>query len=290
MPALRPKLIATCWTIAGDIVPDTADNVSRWPLEDRIDAAARAGYDGIGFWLGDLLQWRDQGKGYADLRAHLSDAGLRIVELEFLADWFTHGERRARSDEARAELFRAADALGARHMKVMPPFGGKGWDGGWLAEQFAGLCADAARHGLIIGMEMIPFSDLPNLPSSLDMVARADAANGGLLIDIWHVVRSGGTVADAGEVPLRFIKAVELCDADRVMHGSITEDTMHHRRLCGMGDFDLAGFIGALDHAGYDGPFGVEILSRSFRKLPLEDAAGTSFATAAALFGEQSPG
>jgi len=116
------------------------------------------------------------------------------------------------------------------------------------------------------------------------MVERADAPNGGLLIDIWHVVRSGSAVGDVARVPARFIKAVELCDAKLAMQGPIGVDTLHHRHLCGEGEFDVPGFIAALDAAGYDGPWGVEILSDAFRTLPLEEAARRSHDTTAAQF------
>jgi Sugar phosphate isomerases/epimerases len=280
----HPALIATCWTTAGDVRPDHADNLARWPLEQRIDAAARAGYAGTGFWLGDLLAWKQGGRTYAELRRCLADAGQALVELEFLSDWHASGDRRAASDKARAELFLAAEALGARHIKVMPPFLPDDLTGPALCEQFAALCAQAQSHGCAIGMEMLPFSTLPNLASALDMVARADAPNGGLLIDIWHVVRSGSAVEEVAQVPAHLIISVELCDAALEMQGSITEDTMRNRRLCGEGEFDVPGFIAALRRAGYHGPYGVEILSDTFRELPLEDAVTTSFQTSAAQF------
>jgi sugar phosphate isomerase/epimerase len=279
-----PQLIATCWTTAGDVRPDWPDNLGRFPLEQRIEAAARAGYAGTGLWLGDLIAWQERGLDYAALKHRLSDAGQQLVELEFLADWFATGERRARSDAARTALFHAADALGARHVKVMPPFLPDDPQGEDLAGEFAALCAQAADHGLMVGLEMLPFSTLPHLDAALDMVTAADAPNGGLLIDIWHVVRSGGDAADVAKVPARFIVSVELCDALMAMQGSITEDTMCHRRLCGEGEFDVPGFIRAIGQAGYDGPFGVEILSSAFRLLPLEEAARRSFDTSAAQF------
>lgn len=281
-----PQLIATCWTTAGDVRPDRPDNLGRFPLEERIEAAARAGYAGTGFWLGDLFAWQDRGLDYAVLLRRLNDAGQQIVELEFLSDWFASGERRTRSDAARAEFFRAADALRARHIKVMPPFLPGDPTGDHLAGEFAALCAQAAEHGLMVGLEMLPFSALPNLGAALDMVKAADTPNGGLLIDIWHVVRSGGALADVAQVPARFIIAAELCDATMAMQDSVTEDTMRHRRLCGEGEFDVPGFIAALAKAGYDGPHGVEILSDTFRKLPLEQAVKRSFATSAAQFGQ----
>jgi len=282
-----PRLIATCWTTAGDVRPDRPDNLGRFPLRDRIEAAARAGYAGTGFWLGDLLAWRNAGHDYATLRRHLSDAGQDLVELEFLSDWHASGERRVRSDAARAALFEAADALGARHVKVMPPFLPDDLSGAGLSEQFAALCDDAAAYGLQIGLEMLPFSNLPDLPSALAMVTAADAPNGGLLVDIWHVVRSGGAVGDVADIPARFLISVELCDAMMAMQGSITDDTMCHRRLCGEGEFDVPGFIRALDAAGYDGPYGVEILSDAFRTLPLDEAAQRSFATSIGCFPAQ---
>lgn len=277
-------LLATCWTTAGDVCPSGNDTISRWSLTDRIEATARAGYAGTGFWLGDLDAWHDRGGDYATLRRHVSDAGLGIVELEFLTDWFARGDRRAASDKVRQDLFRAADALGARQVKVMPPFLAEEADPAALAEDFATLCAEAAEHGLIVALEMLPFSALPDLWTTLDVVERADAPNGGLLIDIWHVVRSGGAVGDVARVPARFIKTVELCDAKLALQGSITEDTLHYRELCGEGEFDVPGFVAALDAAGYEGPWGVEILSHAFRKLPLEEAARRSHDTAAAQF------
>jgi sugar phosphate isomerase/epimerase len=279
-----PQLIATCWTTAGDVRADRPDNLGRFPLEQRIEAAARAGYAGSGFWLGDLIAWQERGLGYAALKQRLADAGQYLVELEFLIDWFAAGERRARSDAARAELFRAADALGARHVKVMPPFLPDDPQDAHLAAEFAALCEEAAEHGLMVGLEMLPFSILPNLDAALAMVAAANAPNGGLLIDIWHVMRSGGGVADVAQVPGRFIVAAELCDAMTAMQDSITEDTMRHRKLCGEGEFDITGFIHALGEAGYNGPYGVEILSDAFRQLPLAEAAQRSFDTSAAQF------
>lgn len=279
-----PQLIATCWTTAGNVRPDRPDNLGRFPLEQRIEAAARAGYAGTGFWLGDLLAWEESGRDYASLRRLLADAGQQIVELEFLADWFATGERRERSDATKAELFRAADALDARHIKVMPPFLPDDPSGDDLAGEFAALCDQAADHGVMIGLEMLPFSRLANLGSALDMVAAADAPNGGLLVDIWHVVRSGGTMDDVARLPARFIIAAELCDAMAAMQGGITEDTMCHRRLPGEGEFDVPGFIRAMGRAGYDGPYGVEILSDDFRQLPLPDAVRRSFDSSAAQF------
>jgi sugar phosphate isomerase/epimerase len=50
------------------------------------------------------------------------------------------------------------------------------------------------------------------------------------------------------------------------------EDTVERRLLGGDGCFDLTGLIGLLRNKGFDGPWGVEILSESFRRLPVREA------------------
>jgi sugar phosphate isomerase/epimerase len=65
---------------------------------------------------------------------------------------------------------------------------------------------------------------------------------------------------------------VELDDAAATVVGSLFEDTVENRLLCGDGTFDLIGLVAALRDLGFDGPWGVEILSTSFRALPVREA------------------
>ena len=56
------------------------------------------------------------------------------------------------------------------------------------------------------------------------------------------------------------------------MVGTLFEDTVHRRRYCGEGSFDLTGMVAALRGAGWTGPWGVEILSDEHRSMPVEAA------------------
>jgi hypothetical protein len=48
----------------------------------------------------------------------LDDNGIKHVELEFLTDWFLDGDRKIKSDACKQNLFKAAEVLDARHIKV----------------------------------------------------------------------------------------------------------------------------------------------------------------------------
>jgi sugar phosphate isomerase/epimerase len=274
-------LLATCWTTAGDAAPLRGDERSPLPLRERVESAAAAGFRGFGLVYADLVV-AERDYGMAGIRSLLDDNGLVHLELELLTDWWADGPRRRRSDEVRRKLLEAAGALGARHVKVAPDVSGEPWDHDrWVAE-FAVLAEDARQAGTRVGLEFLPWSNIRTVHDGLRLVRDAGHDAGGLVIDVWHTERAGTPPAELAGVPLRHIVGVELSDADAGQVGTLFEDTANRRRLCGEGSFDLQGCIRALRAAGWAGPWGVEILSEAFRRLPVGEAVAAAFATARA--------
>jgi sugar phosphate isomerase/epimerase len=282
--ATAPRLIATYFTLAGDVLPFAASMASPHPLSDRIRAAARAGYAGIGLHTDDLLKVVDQ-HGYAGVKQRIADGGLQYLEIEALLDWFADGDRRRLSDSNRKLMLDAAERLGAFQIKVVGDLSGKTWPVDLLATEFATLCRQAADVGANVSIEVLPFSTIRDIPTAVDIVASAAAPNGGLLIDVWHMVRGGIAFDEVAEIPVRYLKHVELDDADETVVGSLFEDTVQRRRLPGDGSFDLPHFLRCVQATGYDGLYGVEILSDDHRALALDQAAQLSFQAAMAQFG-----
>ena len=80
--------------------------------------------------------------------------------------------------------------------------------------------------------------------------------------------------------PDHVLVGVELNDADEDVVGTLFADTVHRRRYCGEGSFDLTGMISSLRTAGWNGPWGVEILSDEHRSQPVEEALARAAASA----------
>lgn len=276
---LTEPLHATCWTTAGDAAPLRGDERSPLPLRARIEAAASAGFRGFGVTHVDLVHAQRE-YGIAGIRAMLDDHGLEHREVELLSDWWTGGEARARSDRVRQELLEAAEALGARHVKVGPDFADGPWELDHWAGELARLAAEARDAGTKIAVEFMPWSNIKTVHDGLRLVEAAAHPAAGLLIDIWHTERAHTPPAELAEIPLERIFGVELSDADTFPVGSLFDDTVNRRRLCGDGAFDLPGFISALRKAGWQGPWGVEILSQEHRHLDVREAAARAFSTA----------
>lgn len=279
LPVHRDELLATCWTSAGDAASDRPDLRSPLTLRERVEAASAAGFRGFGL-LSDDLPAAVADYGLTGLRAMFADNGIVHLELEGIPYWWDDGARRQESDRIRHTMLDAAEALGARHIKVTPDGDDGPWDRGRWAAKFAELAAQAHDVGARLGIEFFPWSNVKTLQDGLRLVADAGHEAGGVIIDTWHIARAHTPVADLASVPLHRIIGVELNDADEKVIGTLFADTVHRRRYCGEGVFDLTGMIRSLRTAGWDGPWGVEILSDEHRSQPVEEALHRAAATA----------
>lgn len=279
-----PDLIASYWTLAGDIAPFAGSSVSPRPFRARVEAAARAGFTGFGSYYDDLMFNVDE-LGLEEMAAILRGNGIRYFEIESLLDWFTDGERRSRSDAVRKDMLRAAEKLGAHQIKIAGAFE-EGWPLASLIEPYARLCDQAADAGTRISLEILPFSNIKTIAEGLAVVGDTAIENGGLLFDVWHMVRGEIPFEEIAQVPPQFIAAVELDDGPLEPIGSLLQETIDCRELCGEGDFDLPSFVASIQSTGYQGPYGVEILSHEHRARSLEDSARLAFQSAMRQFTE----
>jgi sugar phosphate isomerase/epimerase len=276
------ELLASYWTISGGALPHTDREYSPFDFKDRVEAAAKAGFKGIGLWHADLEHVLAS-RSLKEMKQILDDNGIKYVELEFLTDWFLDGERKKKSDIQKKKLLTAAEALQAKHVKVGDFYREK-CTMARLIEAFAALCKEAADHGTRVGFELMPFAMIDTLDDALAMVQGAGARNGGITLDLWHIVKLGIPYEKVGRIPPEYLLSVELNDGTFEAPWSLHEDTINHRRLCGEGEFDIRNFIQCVDKAGYPGPYGIEVLSEELRRMSLEEVTARSFGTTMAQF------
>ena len=267
------RLLATCWSSAGDAASDRVDLRSPLTLRERVEATSAAGFTGFGLLSADLPA-AEQEYGLAGIGALLDDNGIVDLELEGIPYWWDDGPHRVESDRIRHSLLNAAEVLGARHIKVTPDGDDNPWDPEHWAAELAELAAQAEDVGTRLGLEFFPWSNIKDLHAGLRLIDDAGHDAAGLVIDVWHIERAHTPAADLASVPLHRIVGVELNDADPDVVGTLFEDTVHRRKYCGEGAFDLTGIIAALRTAGWTGPWGVEILSDEHRSLPVREALG----------------
>jgi len=272
---------------AGDLVLCSGTLPAGTDFDTRLAAAREAGFAGISLWGRDRAAARAAGRSDADLRAMLGDHGLEVAEID-PAWWWLPGAADvgaslvAHDDQqvfafGEDDLFAVAEALGARSLNAVDVFGGD-WTVDDAAGAFAALCDRAAERGLLVQLEFLPWSRIPDVSTAWQVVRRADRPNGGIAVDAWHFVRSGSTLEDLAAVPPDRILGVQLDDGPLAPEENLVHATLHERRLPGEGEFDLAGLCGAL--AGSPAPIGVEVFSDALHALgPMEAARRAADAT-----------
>ena len=267
MPASAPALLATCWTSAGNVMPARTGPLSPLEIAERVSAVACAGYTGFGIGHADVNVVRNT-LGDKAFCALLDERGITTLELEYIDDWWTSGVRRADADVVRHDLLDAAGALGASHIKAGAGQVGDQVETDHLNAEFLTLCEQAAAAGTQIALEPAAFSMMATIHPGVELVTQVGHPAGGLLVDIWHIFRSGMPYTELVDIiPPERLFAVELNDGRQDVPGTLFDDTFDNRLLCGEGDFDVPSFIDAIDRIGFDGPWGLEMMSEHHRTL-----------------------
>ncbi|OUS96507.1 sugar phosphate isomerase/epimerase [Rhodococcus sp. NCIMB 12038] len=265
-------LIATCWTSAGDVTPMMPSEKSPLDILDRVREVAATGWSGIGIAHDDLAHVDDT-IGFAALREAISTAGLRFTEIEFLVDWWETDEKRIASDRTRDLLMRAAAELDPIHIKVGTAVAAPLESTDSLVGPLRDLADHAAGHGVRVAIEPMPYTMLSSVPLAADVVRAVDRTNCGVMVDAWHVFRAGTTLDDLRKsLTPDIIFGVELDDAAADVVGTLLDDSINERLLCGEGTFDLVGLVQTLTDIGFRGPWGTEIISHTHRALSLHEA------------------
>ncbi|MCC2031549.1 sugar phosphate isomerase/epimerase family protein [Microbacterium allomyrinae] len=264
-----PELVATCWTSAGDVAPLDVPEVSPFPIEERVRAIADAGWVGIGLGQDDLRHVRDT-IGFAALRSLIDDVGLRHVEVELASGWWRSDLKWRGTWEL---LLDASTQLKAEFIKIGAAIETPLDDITPLVEPLRRLADEAAAVGARVALEPLPFGLVGTIPKGAELIRAVAHPAAGLLVDYWHVFRADTTLPElVASLDAGIVFGVELSDAATDISGTLFEDTIHNRRLIGRGDQDVEGFIRAMREVGFDGPWGVEIISAEHRQRSLVDA------------------
>ena len=279
--AKNVELLAAYWTLAGTD-PHTDHEYSPFDFKDRVEAAARVGFKGIGIWHADL-EYTLRKYSLKDMKKILDDNGIKHLELEFLTGWFLDGEERRQSDILRQKLLEAADVLRPHHIKVGHFFKTQATMDRMI-ESFAALCADGANHGTPIAFEMMPFCDIDSVEKAMRLVEGAGAKNGGLNLELWHISKLRIPHEKVASIPQKYVTSIDINDGTWECPWDLREDAINHRVFCGDGEYDVKGFVKTMLKAGYDGPWGTEVLDAEWRRKPLNEIVTKAYSSTIAQF------
>ncbi|MCB1000938.1 MAG: sugar phosphate isomerase/epimerase [Acidimicrobiales bacterium] len=199
----------------------------------RAEAAAAAGFDGFGMYVGDWSEQRRAGRSDAELLGILAEHGTRVVEIEALPLF---------ADEVLDTFVHLVATYRPDRVQVVPPFTGavdRRAAGEWLAR----IGDRVAPFGCSLALEFLPFTDVADVVAAAEVVDVAARPNVGICVDAWHVFRGAGLLSLVGLDPA-IVSCVQLNDGplEPVLDDYLL-DCLHHREPPGEGEFDLRGFM-----------------------------------------------
>jgi sugar phosphate isomerase/epimerase len=211
-PAL-PDLGLGCWTI-GDAT-----------FADLVDTAASHGFRRITVSPYMFASALAAGWTPSTMRARLAEAGLVVTMVDAVTGVFPGVPHPAELDaQLRASLgrpvldapdratgLRAAAALGARSVNVTHHLGAP-TPLDQLAEALADVARAAGEFGILVCVEFIAKTAIPDLATAHRVVTESGAQNARVLLDTFHHARGRGSVDDVRALPPGSIGAIQLSD------------------------------------------------------------------------------
>lgn len=276
-------LLANCWMHSGGATPFRGAHGHRewspWPIQRRAPMLSEAGFDAIGLIAPDIqhiLEFEfaadNRRSGLQRLNSVLQQNGIDFVELEFLTEWPLDEDdpRRQGERDARDLLLEAAEVLDANHVKI-GNINGYPRETEDLQQKFADISAEFAETDTEVGMEFFPVDpNVQSIPDAMEAASQAD--NGGLYLDLWHLMKLDVDFDNIRSLSSDDVVAVEFNDGYIDTEMDFLEETINLRKLPGEGEFPISDWVSAVRETGFDGPWGLEILSEEFRRFSMNDA------------------
>ena len=240
-------------------------------LPALIAVAAQHGFGAVTTtpWLYNAAGVSDQ-----DLRRLLDDHGVRVSYIDGLITALPGTPPARPTAASEQDCYRMAAALGATAVNVVH-IEGVPTPMPLLVDALGGVCGRAAMEGLRILVEFLPGTGIPDLPTALELVRGVGADNLGIILDSWHLARSGGGPALLDPDAAGWIGALQISDRTRAQD-LVPYVPMSGRFLPGEGELPLADLLARVLAVHPDIPVGIEVISEEMRGRSAGDAAAAA--------------
>lgn len=250
--------------------------ISSWTLgdqckfEDRVSAAKKSGFEGIGLRSETYVDALNEGLSDENILAILDKYEMKVTEVEYIVQWAE--EYRSYEQKYKEQIcFHMCDLFGVGHINcgLMENYSVE-----YTSQKLKELCQRAGKY--TIGVEPMPYSGIPDLEKAWAVVKGADCENAMMILDTWHWVRADQSFDILTKEQAKKVVSVQINDAyDRPYAKSILRDeSMHDRLAPGVGAKDTAAFCKMCREAGVQPKaVGAEVISDAYLEMGLDEAA-----------------
>ncbi|WP_238367263.1 bifunctional sugar phosphate isomerase/epimerase/4-hydroxyphenylpyruvate dioxygenase family protein [Mesobacterium pallidum] len=233
-------------------------------LREKLDAIAKAGFDGIEIFEQDFIA--DEA-GPREVGQMVRDHGLEITLFQPFRDFEGLPEPlRAKAFDRAERKFDLMQELGTDLVLICSSCHPRALGGiDRAAADLHELGERAAKRGLKVGFEALAWGRYVNdHRDAWEIVRRADHPNVGVILDSFHTLSRGIDPETIRRIPGDKIFFVQLADAP-ALDMDLLYWSRHFRNMPGEGDLPVTDFMRAVTATGYAGPISLEIFNDQFR-------------------------
>ena len=254
-------------------------------LEEKLAAAARAGFDGVELFEPDVSESR---LSPGEVRLLAGELGLAIDLYQPFRDFEGVPAHRLGQNLIRAQAtFETMAELGAELLLVCSNVSPAAMpDDARAAAQLHALAERAEEHGIRVAYEALAWArHVSEYDHAWRIVRAADHSALGVCLDSFHVFARRTPLDAIADIPADRLFFCQLADAPDLDMDALRW-SRHHRCLPGQGDFDLVDFTARVLRAGYDGPLSLEVFSDALHRARPDRVARDARRSLAALENE----
>ena len=252
------------------------------PPEPLLETAAAAGFSGVGLSSKETAEWIDSGLSCAELRRQLHSRDLRADYLDPLMLWIGGSEPTFASLPGDRVLELASEL----EVPLVNVTIGGHYDEAEAIDAFASVAHRITKAGMRPMIEFAPFFAVSNLQRAAFVVDRSEVPTAGILLDTWHLARSGGAPEDLEGVTAGSIHTVHLSDVPAEVPEDLLAETMNGRLYPGEGVARVGEVIRRVETHSPGAIFTVEVYSPSLRGRDMDAFARRCYDSARSLFTE----
>ena len=269
--------------------------VRKHPLEAHVRAAKAGGFTSLAIAATTYAEARGRGLSAAAVRALATDAGVPLRHLDTLTAWAPFQLDPGDFDQEMNERWTTSverglgicAELGLRQILATAAYRPGKVPLQQLVDGFGDLCVQAARLGIWVDLEPMPFFGCPTVAAAWDIVGGAAQPNSGILVDSWHFFKAGQTLEALAGIPGQRLRTMQISDAPaRQVSATLIEDTIKHRQWPGQGELPVTGLIRAVAAKGHLQAIGQEVFSLEADAMAPEEAGRVAGETTWAAFRE----
>lgn len=238
------------------------------PIADEVALAAKAGYQAIEPWIGELETYVKNGGDLRDLGKRIADAGLRVPSAIGFAEWIVDDEakRKRGLEDARRAMDMVRQIGGTR--LAAPPVGATNQTDLSLlraAERYRELLEIGGRIGVVPQVEVWGFSKSLSRLGECAMVAiEAGHPQACILADVYHLQKGGSGFEGVKLLSGAAMHVFHMNDYPAQPPRADLTDA--HRVYPGDGAAPLPNLLRDLRQSGFRGVLSLELFNREYWK------------------------